>query len=114
MQSGVDDFISEYLTRVRSSYANSVEQHIAELARTLPPLAVAPVYEPATPPKDGRALKRSHSKVSLANDENRSPRERTASETKAMRNAKLLKALRDVEQTLCSLEVEHFSSEAVY
>lgn len=63
-------------------------------------------------PKESRTLKRSHSRASLStpNDENRSPRSprrvAPASEIKALKNAKLLKALREVEKTLGSMEVE--------
>jgi hypothetical protein len=54
---------------------------------------------PKTP--SPRTLKRTHSRISVA--ENISPR---AKEMKALRNAKLLKAMKDVERTLGSLEME--------
>lgn len=100
-QMEVQDFTTAYLRRIGSDYVHVVDDCITKLG------AASPGPKTPSPAKSGNTLKRSHSKVSLAaHDENRSPTARRASETKAQKNAKLLKALRDVEQTLGSLEVE--------
>lgn len=124
-ETGVEEYKSKSLDRLQSTYANTIDNSISTLAtiqaqilttrQESPPITrptpdgTSPTKRHTTPfssPKESRTLKRTHSRVSLsgANDENRSPRR--ASEIKAVKNAKLLKALRDVEKTLGSMEVE--------
>lgn len=122
---GVQEYTTAYLDSLQSVYIKKVDDLISTLAgiqarstTSTPPHEsnntaaysntenMSPSKRIPTSPKESRALKRSHSRASLSapNDENRSPHR--ASETKALKNAKLLKALRDVEKTLGSMEVE--------
>ena len=116
-ESGIEDYRTRYLDGLESAYRGKVDKWISKLAEiqsqfTKPdlPTSTSPNRSISasltTSPKESRTLKRTHSRASLntATDENRSPRR--ASETKALKNAKLLKALRDVEKTLGSMEVE--------
>lgn len=126
--SGVQQHIASYLDALQLRYSKLVDEQVSVLARLSatsrsilespkadlttthsstrsPPTSPSNVST-SSPSKEQRTLKRSHSRASLTtpNDENRSPHR--AGEVKAIKNAKLLKALRDVEKTLGSMEVE--------
>ena len=120
-ESGVEEYKTNYLDSVHSGYEHKVDHFVSTLASIQSqsqPHLTATHDESTTKttitlsPKGSRTLKRTHSRASLSapNDENRSPRSPrkvlAASQIKALKNAKLLKALRDVEKTLGSMEVE--------
>jgi hypothetical protein len=96
-QERCEDYISTYLQQISSTYQNHTNACIQTINALQPPLVSAPTPLKTPSPKN---LKRTHSRISL---ENISPR---AKEMKALKNAKLLKAMREVESTLGSLEME--------
>jgi len=96
-QEKCEEYISTYLQQISSTYQNHTNGCIQTINALQPPLVSAPTSLKTPSPKN---LKRTHSRISL---ENISPR---AKEMKALKNAKLLKAMREVESTLGSLEME--------
>jgi hypothetical protein len=94
-QEGCEEYISTYLQQISSTYQNHTNACIQTINALQPSLASSPIRTPSP-----KKLKRTHSRISL---ENISPR---AKEMKALKNAKLLKAMREVESTLGSLEME--------
>lgn len=133
---GVEEYRLKYLDSLRSNYERKIEGLVSTLASIQAQrasqdtsVAVSPTADAehasasndfsTSSPRESRTLKRTHSRASLStpNDENRSPQSLqssqslyksriSASEIKGLKNAKLLKALRDVEKTLGSMEVE--------
>jgi hypothetical protein len=97
-QERCEEYISTYLQQISSTYQGHTNGCIQTINALQPPLVSSAPTSLKTPsPKN---LKRTHSRISL---ENISPR---AKEMKALKNAKLLKAMREVESTLGSLEME--------
>jgi hypothetical protein len=97
---GCEEYTAGYLRQVQVGYGVQVDSCISTINR-LQAITTSSIasLSPKTP--SPRTLKRTHSRISVA--ENISPR---AKEMKALRNAKLLKAMKDVERTLGSLEME--------
>jgi hypothetical protein len=104
-ESKVDEFVSTYLQTTTSRYTEYITERIATINASLPrptPTSGTSPKAPTTP--SPRALKRSRSRISVSKtDENRSPR---AKEAKALKHAKLLQAMQDVERSLGSMEME--------
>jgi hypothetical protein len=112
-QEKIDDYLSKYLQATQSEYTDSIDQRIAGINSLIPdpsPLSKSP-KAPTTP--SPKTLKRSRSRISSGpsaiNDENHpenefghSPR---AKEAKAVKHAKLLQVMRDVERSLGTMEM---------
>jgi hypothetical protein len=95
-QEGCEGYISTYLQQISSTYQDHINACIQNINTLQAQLVSSPKFSTPSP----KNLKRTHSRISL---ENISPR---AKEMKALKNAKLLKAMREVESTLGSLEME--------
>ena len=101
VREGCEEYIAGYLRQVQMGYAARIDKCINTINRLQSPTSVKASLSPTPKTPSPKTLKRTHSRISIA--ENISPR---AKEMKALKNAKLLKAMKDVERTLGSLEME--------
>jgi hypothetical protein len=105
-QDECDEYITDYLHNLQNGYKQHAAECMSTINRLHPVVSPSKAKGTTTPnPKtpSPKTLKRNHSRISLVADEKISPR---AKEVKAGKNAKLLKAMRDVEKTLGGLEME--------